>query len=165
MVYKERKKQKQKHGVWRAKAARGMAPVLATCNRSKGRDSFPSGLAAISRILRRVISRARTRLGLAFDARLSFSVLLPSFLRKDPRHRTRAEQKSGAGCTGILIRERAPAKRVLKCRFYCRQSAYSNSLSGSANDQDIARFDESSESFAFESQFNRLSLDCHANPC
>lgn len=53
------------------------------------------------------------------------------FFGRDSRHRTRAEQKSGAGCTGILIGERAPAKRVLKCRFYRRQSAYTDSLSGS----------------------------------
>lgn len=86
------------------------------------------------------------------------------FFGRDSRHRTRAEQKSGAGCTGILIGERAPAKRVLKCRFYRRQSAYTNSLSGSPSHPcvSLARSTNNPPRISFAYTHSRYSLPSYA---
>ena len=87
------------------------------------------------------------------------------FFGRDSRHRTRAEQKSGAGCTGILIGERAPAKRVLKCRFYRRQSAYTNYLSGSPSHPcvSLARSTNNPPRISFAYTYSRYSLVICAN--
>lgn len=78
--------------------------------------------AAISDITSRYITRWRS--GPASLSTIAFPFLRSSFLLYRIRGTERiGAQKSGAGCTGILIRERVSTKRVLKCRFYRRPRA------------------------------------------